>query len=341
MKKQIDKDKAKSISHHRYVHNLKRKSKRYNPKKQSDFNPINILERLVPVKRTIIPMPNIFSLTENINGTMSFFKDLMITAEKHEPIFIDADGVSTITPDAILYLILIIEKIHEFKIYSIRGNSPSHPTCKKIFQQSGFLNYVKSPLNKYATDTDIFTIREGTKTQPTTAKEVLMYVKKHLEIEKSNKNTKAIFSLIIEAMANTYNHASAKGEDRKKWYLMAYYTDDGDVEFAMLDNGETIPKTIRKDFTEKIAQLFKTKKTTDHELIMSAFQGKFRTKTKEKKRGKGLPKMYELAKDNYIKDLVIISNQGYVNAMDDKKHKLEDKFHGTLISWKATKRIGE
>jgi anti-sigma regulatory factor (Ser/Thr protein kinase) len=346
MKKVKNKSYQDITAEKKFIHNLKRKSKEYNHDKNISLPNTNFLELSTnyskPAKRHKLHMPNICSIIDNRDETIVFFNDVLYYVNERIPVFIDSKHVQKITPDAMLYFILILEEIHnKHNNYSLRGNMPKDKYCKKMLQESGFLSYVSSHKNKYKKDTDIFTIREGEQTESQIAKEVLQYVKKHLNIEQSNKNTRAIYALIIEAMANTHNHAVVSHKDKKKWYLMAYYTEDGNVEFAFLDSGAGIPKTIRQNFNEKIKFLFQSEGAADHTLIASALNGDFRTQTGQRKRGKGLPKMNELAQEGYIKDLVIISNKGYVNPTNDIKHNLNEKFHGTLISWKATKRIGE
>ncbi|MBV5277472.1 MAG: hypothetical protein J0647_00205 [Campylobacteraceae bacterium] len=341
-----DNEKQKNIALKRYEHELKRKNKIYQPYfndgiQQKEFVKQSAKYSKRP-KRHKIPMPDNFSLVDNIESTLKFFDDLLTHASKHIPVFIDSRNVKKMTPDAILYFILIIEEVRsKYSQYSISGNSPKDKLCRKLLHESGFLNYVRSYLSKYNEDTDIFTIRDGINTESTIAQDVLKYVRKNIGINKPTLETKAIFTVIIEGMANTHNHAGEKGSgDRKKWYLMAYYSEIGEIHFVFLDSGVGIPKTIRQDFSEKvrIKLAIREEGVMDHQLIMSALAGEFRTQTNEKKRGKGLPKINDLAKDEKIKDLVIISNKGYVNASNGINHKLEGKFHGTLLSWKMVKR---
>ena len=79
------------------------------------------------------------------------------------------------------------------------------------------------------------------------------------------------------------------------------------------------------------------KKITDHLLMRAALDGKFMTRTGERKRGKGLPKILSIAKEGTVKDSMIISNLGYINCSNGSSKRLNGRFHGTLLAWKIAK----
>lgn len=127
-----------------------------------------------------------------------------------------------------------------------------------------------------------------------------------------------------------------------KWYLMANFDKiNNKINFVFLDTGFGIPKTINKNYKEKVAQILQNSvgelgfifAAPEAHLIESALQGGFRTKTNQHFRGKGLPCIYEFYKNNYIQDLIIISNYGYIDCVRNYKIQLMNKFHGTLYSW--------
>jgi anti-sigma regulatory factor (Ser/Thr protein kinase) len=337
-----DREYHKRYARKKFLHEQKRKGKPYHGyfiDEAKEYTRLSKKESRPPKKHKIV-LPSEFSLVYAFDDTIIFFEELLRQIREHRPVFIDSKHVETITPDAILYFILLLEEIKErHEQYSISGNFPKNRQSRQMMQQSGFMNYVNSRTKSYKHDADIFTIREGRKVDPDVAKNVLGYVKEHLGIQKPNPTTKAIYTIIVEAMANTHNHAAqSKVQGEQKWYLMAYYTDDGDVHFVFLDSGAGVPKTIRKNFKDIVARIFSHGEARDHKLIRSALDGDFRTKTGQQERGKGLPKMNALAKYGHIKDLVIISNKGFVNSDDGITKLLDEKFHGTLLSWKVVRK---
>lgn len=95
-----------------------------------------------------------------------------------------------------------------------------------------------------------------------------------------------------------------------------------------------MPSTIRKNFHDIISEKFKNVigNSNDSSLIMSALNGKFRTRTKQRYRGKGLPNIYKSYRDDKIIDkLKIISSMGYIDQGNERT--IEYKFHGTLYTW--------
>jgi hypothetical protein len=109
------------------------------------------------------------------------------------------------------------------------------------------------------------------------------------------------------------------------------------LHFTFLDNGLTIPATIRRNLGEYLADiagvLLPVVQTQDHRLIESALKGDFRTKTGVVYRGKGLPKIYEYSNNRNIENLVVISRNGYVGVANGIVKDLNEKFYGTLLSW--------
>ena len=332
----------KRYSRKKFVHEQKRKGKPYKGYFYDGHieRPRFSNQEVRPPKQKKIVMPETFSLIDATSETIEFFHEIFEKISEHKPIFIDARDVQRITPDAIIYFILILEEIKEkHERFRIRGNLPKEKKCRSMMRESGFMNYVRGPDGSYTENTRIFTIREGTNVKPEVAKNILDYVRTHLGIQGKTNETKAIYSVIIEAMANTHNHATIGSlVHEQKWYLMAYYTDQDEVHFVFLDSGVGIPKTIRKNYKERIAKLFSGRSTKDHILIHSALSGDFRTSTGEHKRGKGLPKMRSLSEAGEINDFVILSNKGIVSIGRKEQSPLERKFHGTLISWKVQRK---
>jgi hypothetical protein len=134
-------------------------------------------------------------------------------------------------------------------------------------------------------------------------------------------------------MVNTGHHAYEKRFVNWKWWLMALPTTDKKrVHFAFLDNGRGIPTTVRKNFAERVSYLFGDR-TMDSELIFSALEGKYRSRMKNRWRGKGLPKIFSYSSKDIIENLQIVSNHGYVDCQRNQLKELSDKFHGTLLYW--------
>jgi len=77
-------------------------------------------------------MPETFSLIDATSETIEFFHEIFEKISEHKPIFIDARDVQRITPDAIIYFILILEEIKEkHERFRIRGNLPKEKNADR------------------------------------------------------------------------------------------------------------------------------------------------------------------------------------------------------------------
>jgi len=135
-------------------------------------------------------------------------------------------------------------------------------------------------------------------------------------------------SLLIELMANSVNHAFKTKKDRR-WYLSISHDNDN-VSFTFIDNGQGICKTLNLKFLDKIKSLYLFSNT---EIISAAFDGKFGSRTKERKRGRGLPNVKKCFSENYISNLVVITNNIYYDFKTNSTRKLKYEFDGTCYYW--------
>ena len=147
--------------------------------------------------------------------------------------------------------------------------------------------------------------------------------------------TKRLYPMIIELMTNTHQHAYRNTEKEimnSNWYIFARHIGDA-IELVFLDTGAGIPATVRKRFFERIRGL---NLTNDASLLKSVLQGDFRTETRQKNRGKGIPGIYENACDGAIKELCIVSGEGKCCVQDKIiiSDNLCSKLNGTIFLWK-------
>jgi hypothetical protein len=287
--------------------------------------------------RHIIRMPNIFSVVDNTADTLEIFDQIFEKISSGHKMFLDMRNIEILTPDAPLYMLAIFEYFYLQKFaMDITGNFPKNEQINELLIQSRFFEHVtlapELKVPKY--DENILQIESGIRTDSLVVKEVIKFALRHLGQEISPKS-RTIFRILIEMMDNTVEHAYKVASDRSKWYLMACRDKtNGQIRFAFLDGGLGVPATIRKNFKEKVLELFVTitGDINDARLIMSALQGIFRrTRTKLRNRGKGLPNIYKSYNEKFIDNLRIISNVGYIDKGSEII--LKDKFHGTLYTW--------
>ncbi len=307
----------------------RRKNKTYQVIKPKQKEKVNYIE---------LEAPKDFSIVGNTDKVLSFFDDLIDLVSDNYAVDLNMTKVEKLTPDTILYLIsLFREWTDKGQKYRIKGDAPKNEECQTLFVKSGFYQYVESQVSSsIKEDSNIFTIKEGNKCESLLATSFIKHVRNYIGIEGPTKETRSVRTVLIESMTNTHNHASLDEQHPARWYLMAY-NKDGEVHFTFLDSGVGIPATIQTNFKEDFARIAPLVNHREDKLIKAALDGEFRTSTKEKKRGKGLPKIMSIAQDKTIKESVIISGSGFVNCSDEATKILKHRFHGTLLSWKIVK----
>ena len=286
--------------------------------------------------------PDIFSLTRNPEETAEFFEKIVnfIIGKKSfaQDLFIDIAHIEYLSIDALMYLLAIVNNLNSKfkKNCRFRGNFPQDSKCRQLMRRSGFNKFVDyygdEPIER---SSDTVQIVSGDEVLPRTAKQICDFV-----IKRGNMTKKAcsfLYNIIIELMSNSHNHAyseKAEGILYSRWYCFADYDSAQDcIHFTFMDTGEGIPATVKRRGIEKLDILHLT---NDCDYVISALRGDFnRSQTGLLHRGKGLPKIYNMRKENLIQDFQIISNHANVIA-DPQKPILSELKHplkGTLFYW--------
>ncbi|MBK8398740.1 MAG: hypothetical protein IPL26_26275 [Leptospiraceae bacterium] len=258
---------------------------------------------------------------------------------RRNKIKIDLTNVSSISSESILYLLSFGYYLKKkYNYLSLRGNLPKNEQCKQFMIECGFSSHVRFDTEFIQQNKDILSIQSGKTADTDIAEKVVEFFK--LKTGKARGQiTKSIYTTIMELMVNTVDHAydSPNQNIRNDWWLIAFYIqEDNKIEFAFLDNGVGIPKTLNKKLKEKINEFLLH---NNHYLLSeSALNGKLqeginRSRTKEENRGNGLPKIKSFFSKGLIKELIILSDKGYINMMTKEQKDIENNFKGTLFRW--------
>ena len=282
---------------------------------------------------TLLTLPEHFSLTNNTEATMSFIMDLykkIDTAGRGIHIFIDSRNVKSVTVEALIYLIASIQNNHACSVKKIicTGNYPKDKEAKKIYLNSGFNDYVRSRIKSLPHSNEKMEIKSGFYTIPLIAQQCCSFTRQ------AQIQTKNLYTTIIELMSNTFHHAynGIYWTEKKLWYIYAEREDDR-IRFIFVDTGDGIAKTVRKNFTEKIQQLFGNitgLTINDAQLIQSAFNGDFRTATKQENRGNGLVTIKDCMSHPPFENFEVISGHGRYSIRGEAKN-YKNKIYGTLF----------
>lgn len=295
-------------------------------------------------RRITVEAPSHFSLIDNTTEVTSFFDDvssyLRLKRNEKVDIVFDLSKVQVVTIDAIMYLLALIKNLQKKNLMADRhfsGNMPINAVAKQMFEESGFLNFVNSTVPAIKTNANKIAIRTGESNDSKVLKEICDFI-----IEKANSSrikTTFLYVMMAEMMYNTYEHAYDITGTVKNWYIFVELVDDR-IKFTFLDTGLGIPKTMRKNLSEKLL------KVSEDKLILSALSGAdFRSQTKLYYRNNGLPTIRRYAETHKIENLRILSHKAVclISYEEDKRkyktHVQEKPLLGTLYYWEVPLKI--
>lgn len=270
--------------------------------------------------------PEVLSVVDNDFETISFLTSISRCIDKEKPVFVNLHNVKQLTPESILYILLLLKKAQDHRI-SFSGNAPSGKYAFEVFIKSGFYNYVKSKLDtsKISLSEHILQIQNGKIVDGQSAAKLKRFVADHFKLY-TQQQLRALYTILIECMSNTNKHAD-NVQGKKTWWTMAVYNEvENKMSFAFVDNGQGIPQTVRKNFKDFA--------DSDADLIEKAcFGGYNKSQTGQKHRNKGLPQIKSFCDMGIIKNLIFVSNTGYYSVSNSRKVKLRKQFKGTIIYW--------
>jgi len=283
-------------------------------------------------RRTAVKVraPKDFSLKRHPESVFKFIAD--IKAIKDDPraasAFIELEHCTYLSSGTVALMISAIKELKANNI-TVSGSYPSSPESKSTLEKSGFFKFVigrVSDENKVSLNT---IIQQGVATVD--PKLVAPYVVRAMDFIWGKKfRNPRIQSLLIELMANTVNHAFKKTKN-SKWYLSVNFDNKNKkVAFTFIDNGQGILNTLHLKYGVLIKSMLLN---SNEDILISAFDGKFGSRTKERKRGRGLPNVKRCFTENFIKNLVVISNDVYLDFETGKSRKLKNVFEGTCYYW--------
>lgn len=300
-------------------------------------------------QRYYLKAPKIFCIKENNKETMGFFSSVFDTikkCQKGESLFFDLCEIEIVAPEAIMYLIAVINNTRRIQMLNTKcsGNMPFNTQARAQFERVGFYNYVNVSKKIVKTkDAERIRILRGKESNGEITSSICDFVN-----EKCGASnlllTKRLYPMLVEMMTNVKQHAYHKniGTMNPNWYV---YVENHKkyLDFVFLDTGNGIPATVRKNWAEKLKEFIGLDKP-DTVYISAALRGEFRSETKEGHRGKGLPEIYKASinTESRIKDLVIISGGGLCKVERDGciiEHNIGKNLEGTMFSWKFEKEV--
>lgn len=277
-----------------------------------------------------VKVPTIFNLQyENVNKVLEFISVIKsIARSRKHGLFVDLENVSEIGEGAIGMLMTVIDEFSDNNI-PVAGNQPKDAFASDILERSGFFSYVQGVKVKDGnriTKNTIFRVGTVNKSQLFLPKIVHEAMETVWGIKGRNQ---LLYTVAFEMVRNACDHAF-KRQKETKWYMVVTHLEaENIVKFSFVDNGKGILKTLNDGRLAQFRHIF----TDNADVLTTAFKNGIKSRTGLSWRGKGLPTIYENFEENYIKNLIVISNDVYLDFERGIFAKLSTPFSGTYYYW--------
>jgi hypothetical protein len=333
MKKLYTTSKYKKRNSRRAKKSFRNKQARLNKNHQTNKEVTNA-EPFIRKPIQNIEAPQEFSLINNTDNVLAYFKEAREFLSEGYPINFDISNINSLTTDAIILQIARIKDERFHAKTTIHGNAPLNPDLKELFLQSGFYEYVKTNGQKPPkTDTLIHKITNN-KVEPIIAKQACLVGLKH--VFGNEEIFDPLYDILIEVMQNTNNHAGAT-RGMYDWWIHIYNDPISKTsKYTFLDLGVGIFDSIpAQNFKRTVGQALGLINNTN--LVKPLFNGEIKSRTGRPERGKGIPQVYESSQHKSFSKFIMITNDVYVNMKNLDTKKLNNNFSGTLFYWELKK----
>lgn len=290
-----------------------------------------------PTERTeglTLAAPQVFSLVEAPDETVKFlneFRKLLPTRRLR--IKIDLEEVKKIHPEAVAAFVAIMESTNEGNVV---GNTPRDRDCARRLQSFGFFEHVKGGPSHGETAGTIRKKHTGRKVEGDTARDIIEFGLRNLNGFPSTKHGPT-YTIFTEAMTNTFQHADQR-EGRQKWWAAVYYDAAKQAAcFTCVDVGVGILESFnfRQRWNLWVQRAGLLKQMDQGEKLRRLLNGDVPSRTGEKYRGRGLPRMKESCNAGRINNLSILSNKAFADIGQNAYQELTNDFRGTIIYWEV------
>lgn len=307
---------------------LKRKNKQY----QISEAGVKIALQKTPQFREIYAPKNLTLKYEDSESVLKFIRDIKKYGGKGFFLYLKLENVELIAEGAIAMLLSVISELERKRIF-FKGDKPKSEIAKNILERSGFFTHMNGSVSKNnkISKNKILTTGNIKTHQKELAPEIHYAMETVWGIE---SRCPALYGGIGEMMRNSCDHAFIN-KNSIFWHLgISHFEETNTCKFSFVDNGEGIIRTYKqKGFFQKIVNYF----SDNADILDTAFKDGIESRTGLSWRGKGLPTIYEMYSDKIITNLVVISNDVYLDFDRKLKKTISPGFSGTYYFWQIDK----
>ncbi len=315
----------KKITYQNKLH-FKRRSK-YQQKRQGlkrRYYSISANQSFQSIK---IDCPQFFLLqSEYCEAVLECIKKVKNNAAQGNSININMKSIKEIGEGAISMLLSVLEEVSKRRV-NIYGSMPSDPIAKQVLVKSGFLKYVTTSDNQpKETKNTILKTGDYNTNQAMLKPEIRKAMNTVWGVSGRNP---IVYGCVFEMIRNSCDHAFASQSQIRWHWSISHQEKEQMVKFSFVDNGTGLIKTFKNGPLNLVRHFF----TDNIDLVETAFKDGIESRTGLPWRGKGLPTIFEAYTDNYIQNLVIITNNVFIDFDKGVKKILNINFSGTYYYW--------
>jgi hypothetical protein len=286
---------------------------------------------------TKLNVPSIFCFTRNTSGMINFLNELENAIDSFDKIIVNLSDIQDISTDATLAIFA-------------KANNPNRKKNAKIYITSPEIIELKDKLfdsGIFGKEARIFSNGETREPRGIIERKNDINVKSEETSDLIKFATKQLFErelrfqqlqrVFVECMNNTVNHAAIDKDAKESWWASVFYDETGKIaRFNFFDNGIGILESINLRWSDKILNKVGWKDRTA--IMKDALAGEVGSRTGLSYRGKGLPAILEAFSQGCISNLIIISNDVYVNVGKNEYTNLGKSFKGTFYHWEISEQ---
>ena len=283
-----------------------------------------------PKFKTIYAPTHLTLKYEDVSKVLSFIKKVSKKGKRGFFINLKLEHVEKIAEGAISMLLSIVSDLEKKNNIYFKGGKPIFEKPRDILERSGFFNHMNGVVSAKNKTTKNKILKTGT--NDTHQRSIVPEIHKAMETVWGNlARCPMLFGGIAEMLRNSCDHAFMN-EKNIIWHLgISHFEDQNTVKFSFVDNGEGIIKTYNsKGFLKEILSFF----SNNAEVLETAFKDGMKSRTGLPWRGKGLPTIFEMYKEGIVTNLVVITNDVYLDFDRNIFEPISVSFSGTYYFWK-------
>lgn len=294
--------------------------------------PVDQIRRIFNPEFKTVLAPKVLNLQyESVEKSLKFVEKIKRIGNKGYFVNLNLENVKTISEGAISLLLSVISDLERKRVF-FSGEKPFDSEARDVLERSGFFKHMTgsvSSKNKVSKNKILKTGNISTHQQ-----EFVPEIHKAMETVWGTKaRCPALYGGLGEMMRNSCDHAFLDKRAIVWHFGISHFEQENMCKFSFVDNGEGIINTYyHKGLINEAKRFF----NNTAEILETAFRDGIKSRTGLSWRGKGLPTIFEMYEDNIITNLIVITNDVYLDFDRKITKTLNTRFSGTYYFWRIT-----